>query len=206
MFNYDNLTVNIYQVTIEEPGKRIDFNKVLRTSNPVVIEWLSDITEKPIYPISLAMTLDTVMFNKNSEFYQDFSIIKELEIAKDNEDLVIPNKLYTFDTDVIERLDIKLKDNIVGLGNLIGYDIEHSYHEFTLAENYLGNDYDTGYICSEVKEYFKSKDIDIDKDYDGNKQSVTDLMDCIEDNLLSLEETDLGNGIIIVHLEEVKEE
>ena len=209
MFNYDNLTVNIEEIsiTLDVKGNDISINKavmnnLLRSSNPVVLEWLKDISNKPIYPIKLAETVDTVMNDKTSEYYQDFSIIKDLEIAKDNDELITPGTIYSFDTGVIEDLVFRLTDNVVGLGNLIGYD--KGYHEYTLSEWY-GSD---GSISSIIPSYFRSKGIDIYTSDGMEDKTVKEFFNSMKNDLDDLEEKAIYSnyGKAIVHLEEVKVE
>lgn len=210
MFNYDNLTVNIEEIsiTLDVKGNDISINKavmnnLLRSSNPVVLEWLKDISNKPIYPIKLAETVDTVMNDKTSEYYQDFSIIKDLEIAKDNDELITPGNIYSFDTGVIEDLAFRLKENVVGLGQHIGYDNE-DYHEFTLDEWY--GTY--GSISKAIEDYFRSKGINIYTSDGMEDKTVKEFFNSMKNDLDDLEEKAIYSnyGIAIVHLEEVKVE
>ena len=209
MFNYDNLTVNIEEIsiTLDVKGNDISINKavmnnLLRSSNPVVLEWLKDISNKPIYPIKLAETVDTVMNDKTSDYYQDFSIIKDLEIAKDRNELITPGTIYSFDTGVIEDLVIKLTDNVVGLGSHIGYD--KGYHEYTLREWY-GTD---GSISKAIVDYFRSKNIDIYTSDGMEDKTVKEFFNSMKNDLDDLEEKAIisSYGKAIVHLEEVKVE
>ena len=160
-----------------------------------------------MYPIKLAETVDTVMNDKTSEYYQDFSIIKDLEIAKDRNELIIPGTIYSFDTTVIEDLDDVLKDNVVGLGKLIGYwHNNRPYCDFSdTIEEYYGTD---GSISKAIEDYFRSKNIDIYTSDGMEDKTVKEFFNSMKEDLDYLEDKAIisSYGKAIVHLEEVKVE
>ena len=200
---YDSLNLVIEEVTTEAHGKKQE-KEILRSSNPIVFGWFSWITKKAIHPIKLAIAEDTVKFDKNSEYYQDYSHINNIKSFKDDD--IIPNKMYIFNGLSFKDLDLLLRYNLVGLGDFIHYDRDN-YHEFTLAETFLGSSKEKGYITNWIQAYIhlplgsyaKAEDID------DRKKLVIRLMDTIENDLYSINEIGMDLvGLYRVHLEEMK--
>lgn len=144
---YDGITVVIEEVTnLEEVTGKNNIREILRSENPVVFDWIIKLLEKEYYPIAIMRGLEAVG-NPKSEYYQDSTVIRDIQRNKDS--FIIPNMLYMFDGISFEDLDISLRHNIVGIGEMIGYD-KDDYHEFTLAEWYLNDRLDRGYTSPAV--------------------------------------------------------
>jgi len=200
--DFDNLNVVLYQMSVNEDGPN-QIKEVLRTNNPIFLEWLSDTFNKKIYALELYKNLpENIEASKLSKYY---NIIKELEEGEPGAKYIMPNTMYLIQDskDPICDLWEMLGANYLELSYKIGderiefWDRNESDPEETYGEPDL-SDITKYYLTrKELLKEHKIGDLETFQEIDEqNKANVKPFIKTIDKDLTSIGFYEYGDQLI----------